>query len=75
MERATLWAQQHYKIKNFSMGDIILWFPKSKRDTPESSKNGGLVHTKYNIAFIIILYFLLTLTSLNQTILVNVSTS
>ncbi len=27
----TLWAQQNHKIKIFSMGDIILWFPKGKK--------------------------------------------
>jgi hypothetical protein len=28
----TLWAQQNHKIKNFSMGDIVLWFPKGKKE-------------------------------------------
>jgi hypothetical protein len=25
-----LWAQQNHKIKNNSMGDIIIWLPKGK---------------------------------------------
>jgi len=75
MEHATLWVQQHYKIKNFSMGLGFSSFSKAKKNTLKSLKNDGLVHTKYNIAFIIILYFLSTLTNLNQTISVNVSTS
>jgi hypothetical protein len=24
----TLWAQKNHKIKTFSMGDTIFWFPK-----------------------------------------------
>jgi len=43
------------------MGDIILWFPKGKRDTLIVSKNSGLVHTKYNISFIIIFYFFINI--------------
>jgi hypothetical protein len=39
------------------MGDIIFGFPRAKKDTSKSSKNNGLVCTKYNIAFPIILYY------------------
>jgi len=34
----TLWAQQNHKINIFSMGDIILWFPKSKKEHNEKFK-------------------------------------
>jgi len=31
----TLWAQQHYKIKNFFMGDMVFWFPKGRKENGE----------------------------------------
>jgi hypothetical protein len=27
-----LWAQQNHKIKTFSMGTTIMWFPKGKKE-------------------------------------------
>jgi hypothetical protein len=27
-----LWVQQNHKIKTFSMGDIVIWFPKGKKE-------------------------------------------
>jgi hypothetical protein len=27
-----LWAQQNHKIKTFSMGDIVIWFPKGRQE-------------------------------------------
>jgi hypothetical protein len=28
----TLWDQQNHKIKTFSMEDIVVWFPKGKKN-------------------------------------------
>jgi hypothetical protein len=44
-----LWAQQHHKVKNFSMGDIVLWFPKGKREHTKKFKNWwfGMYKIKY----------------------------
>jgi hypothetical protein len=61
-----LWVQQNHKIKTFFMGVIVLWFPKGKKTTLESSKNDGLVCIKYNFVSPIILYYSSTLRSLNQ---------
>jgi hypothetical protein len=47
------------------MGAIVLWFPKAKRNTLESSKNSGFARIKYNIFFPIVFYYSSTLTSLN----------
>jgi hypothetical protein len=62
----TLWAQQNHKIKIFSMGDTVFGFQRVKRNTLKSFKIGGLVRLKYNIVSPTILYYLSTLTSLNQ---------
>jgi hypothetical protein len=33
-----LWVQQNHKIKTFFMGDIILWFPKGRKEHIEKFK-------------------------------------
>jgi hypothetical protein len=34
----SLWVQQNHKIKTFSMGDIIHWFPKGRKEHTEKFK-------------------------------------
>ncbi len=42
----TLWAQQHYKIKNFSMGNMVIWFPKGKKEHTKKLKKWWFGVTK-----------------------------
>jgi hypothetical protein len=42
-------------------------FPKEKKHIWANSKEGVLVHSRYNIVYPIILFFLFLLTILNQT--------
>jgi hypothetical protein len=55
---------QNKKIKLW--GTQFFGFQRVEKNTLESSKNNGLAHIKYNIVFQIIMYYLSTLTSLNQ---------
>jgi hypothetical protein len=36
--KMVLWVQQNHKIKTFSMGDIILWFPKGRKEHTKKFK-------------------------------------
>jgi hypothetical protein len=33
-----LWVQQNHKIKTFSMGDIVFWFPKGRKEHTQKFK-------------------------------------
>jgi hypothetical protein len=63
---------QHYgfnkttKLRFSIWGTQFLGFQRAKRNTLESSKNGGLVHIKYNIVSLTILYYSSTSTNSNE---------
>jgi hypothetical protein len=54
-----VWAKQHYKLKTFSMGDYVLWFPKTNNSKLGKFKQQwfGPYHIQYclpnNIALIV----------------------
>jgi hypothetical protein len=52
--------------KKFQFGDMFCGFPKDKRHIWANSIKDGLVHSRYNIAYPIILFFLFLLIILNQ---------
>jgi hypothetical protein len=52
--------------KNSNLEIMFCGFPKEKRHTWASLRKDGLVHSRYNIAYPIILFFLFLLTILNQ---------
>jgi hypothetical protein len=46
----TLWSEQNHKIKFFSMGDTIFWFPlKGIKEHTKNILNGALIRIKYNL--------------------------
>jgi hypothetical protein len=56
------------KLKKNSNLDIMFYgFPKEKKHIWANSRKDGLVHLRYNIAYLIIILFLSLLTILNQT--------
>jgi hypothetical protein len=60
-----LWSEQKNTKKKFQFGNYVLWFPKGKKHIWANSRKNGLVHSGYNIVYLIILFFLLLLTILN----------
>jgi hypothetical protein len=46
--------------------EISIWFLKQKKTTWANSRKDGLVHSKYNIIYQIISFFLFLSTILNQ---------
>jgi hypothetical protein len=52
-----LWAQQNHKIKNFSMGGIVFWFPKGRKEHIEKFLNWWFGFIKYSIVSPTILYY------------------
>jgi hypothetical protein len=55
-------------LKRSSNLEIMSYgFPKEKKHIWANSRKDGLVHSGYNIAYPIILFFLFMLTILNQT--------
>jgi hypothetical protein len=54
-------------LRKVPIGDYVLWFPKGKKQIWANSRKDGLVHSGYNFAYLIILFFLFLLTILNQT--------
>jgi hypothetical protein len=52
--------------RNFNLEIMFYGFPREKRHTWANSKKVGLVHSRYSIAYPIILFFLFLLTILNQ---------
>jgi hypothetical protein len=62
-----LWSQQKNTKKKFQFGVMSYGFPKDKKHIWANSRKYGLVHSGYNIAYPIILFFLFLLTILNQT--------
>jgi hypothetical protein len=53
--------------RNSNLEIMFYGFPREKKHTWASSRKDGLVHSGYNIAYLIILIFLFLLTILNQT--------
>jgi hypothetical protein len=55
-------------LRRSSNFEIMFYgFPREKNHIWANSKKDGLVHSKYNIVYPIILFFLFLLTILNQT--------
>ncbi len=53
--------------KSSNLGNLFYGFPREKKHILANSRKDGLVHSKYNISYPIILSFLFLLTILNQT--------
>jgi len=53
--------------KSSNLKIMFYGFPKEKKHIWANSKKDGLVHSRYNIAYPIISFFLFMLTILNQT--------